>query len=180
MIIGITGMNGAGKGTIVDFLKDKGFKHYSVRSFLEDRLKSEELECNRDNMISLANSLRKEYCPSYIIEELYSLAEKESNAIIESIRCVGELEYLKNKGAYIFAVDADVEIRYSRVHKRGLSTDGISFEDFVRQENLEKSNEDKFKQNLSKCISLSDYIFNNDKSIEDLNNYVEMVLKEIN
>ena len=34
-IIGITGTIGAGKGTIVDYLvKQKNFKHYSVRNFL--------------------------------------------------------------------------------------------------------------------------------------------------
>ena len=34
MIIGITGTLGAGKGTVVDFLKEKGFRHFSVRDYL--------------------------------------------------------------------------------------------------------------------------------------------------
>ena len=34
IIIGITGTIGAGKGTIVELLIKKGFKHYSVRDFL--------------------------------------------------------------------------------------------------------------------------------------------------
>ena len=33
IIIGITGTLGAGKGTVVEYLKKKSFKHYSVRSF---------------------------------------------------------------------------------------------------------------------------------------------------
>jgi dephospho-CoA kinase len=37
-IIGITGTIGAGKGTVVEYLVgQKGFDHYSVRSFLIDR-----------------------------------------------------------------------------------------------------------------------------------------------
>lgn len=38
-IIGITGTLGAGKGTIVEYLKDKkGFAHFSVREFLKEIL----------------------------------------------------------------------------------------------------------------------------------------------
>ena len=38
MIIGITGTLGAGKGAVVEFLKQKDFKHYSVRNFLIEEI----------------------------------------------------------------------------------------------------------------------------------------------
>lgn len=40
LIIGITGTNGAGKGTVVEYLvKEKGFSHYSVSGYLTQILK---------------------------------------------------------------------------------------------------------------------------------------------
>lgn len=41
IIIGITGTLGAGKGTVVEYLKTKGFKHFSVREFLTQEIKKE-------------------------------------------------------------------------------------------------------------------------------------------
>jgi len=34
IIIGITGTLGAGKGTVVEYLQEKGFRHYSARGFI--------------------------------------------------------------------------------------------------------------------------------------------------
>jgi dephospho-CoA kinase len=89
-IIGITGTNASGKGTIVDYLvKNMNFTHYSVRSFLIQELEKRNLPLDRDHMRELGNELRANYGPSYIIEQLYLQAkEKGGNAIIESIRAV--------------------------------------------------------------------------------------------
>jgi dephospho-CoA kinase len=43
MIIGITGTLGAGKGKIVEFLKEKGFEHYSVREYLTQEIKKKRI-----------------------------------------------------------------------------------------------------------------------------------------
>ena len=41
IVIGITGTLGAGKGTIVDYLvKNKGFNHFSVRSFIAQEIQN--------------------------------------------------------------------------------------------------------------------------------------------
>ena len=41
VIIGITGTLGAGKGTIVDYLKEeRGFLHFSARQFIIEEIES--------------------------------------------------------------------------------------------------------------------------------------------
>ena len=46
VIIGITGTNGAGKGTVVEVLMEKhGFKHYSARGYLTKILNEQGWEC---------------------------------------------------------------------------------------------------------------------------------------
>jgi hypothetical protein len=53
---------------------------------------------NRDSMVIIANELRAKYGVAYIVEQLYEQAKLTgTNAIIESIRAVGEAESLKSK-----------------------------------------------------------------------------------
>ena len=37
-VFGITGTNGSGKGTVVEFLKQKGFKHYSASELILEEI----------------------------------------------------------------------------------------------------------------------------------------------
>ena len=100
IIIGITGTIGAGKGTIVELLIKKGFKHYSVRDFLVEEIKKRGLEINRDTMTSTANSLREEFGNDYIVKTILNTAIKNGeDCIIESIRNDKEIELLRQKQA---------------------------------------------------------------------------------
>ena len=179
MIVGITGTNGAGKGEVVKFLLEKGFKHYSVRNYLIEEIEKRGMEVDRNSMIFVANDLREKNGSNYIVEELYRRAEVvEGDVVIESIRASGEVETLKEKGDFVlFAVDADPETRYSRIVERGDESDNVSFEEFLKQEKSEMSNSDSSKQNLEKCIEISDHLFINDWTIEDLKTKVMKVLE---
>jgi len=182
MIIGITGTIGAGKGTIVDYLiKNKGFKHYSARDFITEEVKKRGLEVNRDSLTAVANDLRAKHSPQYVIEQLFYRAQKEgSNAVIESVRTPGEIEFLrKQPDFYLFAADADPKLRFERIKMRGSATDHIDFETFLSNEKREMTSTDPNKQNLGKCIEMADFVFNNDGTIQQLFDKVEKVLGDI-
>jgi dCMP deaminase len=182
MIIGITGTLAAGKGTIADLLIQKGFKHYSVRYFLTEEIKQRGLEVNRDNMVKVANELREQNSPNYIVENLYDKAKKAGgDCIIESIRNPGEVKALKSKGGFhLIAVDANVKIRYDRAIARASSTDKISFEEFVANEQREITSKEIHKQNLSKCVEMADFVIINNGVFEELNTRIEEIIKEVN
>ena len=181
MIIGITGTLSSGKGSVVDTLIKKGFKHYSVRKFLIEEIDKRMLPVNRDSMVFVANKLREENSPSYIIEKLYEVAQREGgNCIIESLRAVGEVEALRKKGDFYFiAVDADVRKRYERAMQRKSESDNVSFEKFVQDEQREMTSEDPNKQNLKACMEMADVKIINNGSLEDLEKDVEEILKKI-
>lgn len=180
--IGITGTLGAGKGTIVDYLlKNKGFVHYSVRAYLTEEIERRGMSVNRDSMTTVGNDLRAKHSPSYIVEQLYGRAQASgSNCVIESVRTPGEVTALRSKPHfYLFAVDADPRVRYERVVLRGSETDHISYETFLSNEQREMNNTDPNKQNLGVCIREADYRFDNGGTIQQLNEQVELVLKDI-
>ncbi len=182
LIIGITGTLGAGKGTIVEYLeKQEKFRHFSVRGYIAEEIKERGLQVNRDTLTIVANELRAKNSPSFIVDRLYEKAiETDQNCIIESIRTPGEIISLRNKGAFfLFAVDADANSRYERIKARASVTDHVDFQTFLANEAREMNTDDPNKQNLKKCIEMSDYRFNNDNSVDELQNKVAQVLKNI-
>lgn len=181
IIIGITGTLGAGKGTIVEILKDKGFDHYSARDFIIERIKEEHLDINRDSMTRIGNLLREEHTPSYIIESLYDKAKANGkDSVIESIRNPMEVEFLRQKEDFVLiAVDALVEKRYERIIKRQTSTDNVSFETFKQNEEREMQSKDKNSQNLKVCIEKADFLVDNSGTIEELKEKIEDLWQKI-
>src|SRR5207253_2530385 len=113
------------------------------------------LPVNRNTMTKIGNELRAKNNPGFIVEKLYEKAVAGGkNAIIESIRAVGEIDMLKVKGEfYLFAVDAKQKLRYDRIVSRKSETDDVSFDTFLEQENQEKESTDPDKQNLLACIA---------------------------
>jgi dephospho-CoA kinase len=178
--IGITGTLGAGKGTVVDYLvNQKGFRHFSVRAFLLEKIRELGMPENRDSMFELGNRLRAEHGASYAVDQLYLRAQASgSNAVIESIRTTGEIASLRSKGGFtLLAVDADPHIRYERIVLRGSETDHVSFETFISNETRESVSGDPAIPNLQACIVLADSIVMNNGTVEELYRKVEEVLK---
>ena len=181
MIIGLTGTLSAGKGTIAEFLENKGFRHFSVRQFLIEEIKKRNLPINRDSMVWVANELRKTNSSSYIVEQLYEQAIKENkDCVIESIRTQGEIEALKKKEKfYLLAVDAEPKKRYDRAQERKSETDNQTFEEFLEDERREMNSTNPNEQNLSVCIQMADYKLENNGSVAELLIKVENILEEI-
>ena len=182
IVIGITGTLGAGKGTLVNFLcKEMGYLHFSVRALVTEHILDRGMEVNRDSMVVVANELREQHSPSYLVEVLYERARRSGrNCVIESIRTPGEVEALRRKGHfYLFAVDARPELRYQRIRRRNSETDHITYEIFLENEAREMASEDPNKQNLQKCISMADHLFMNNKTISHLYEDLITVLDNI-
>lgn len=181
IIIGITGTLAAGKGAIVEYLKNDGFGHFSMSSFIAEEVERRGLPVNRDMLVAIGNELRAKYGSGYIAEQLYERAVLIGrNSIIESIRTFGEVNVLRSKGKfYLFAVDADPKLRYQRTVSRGSAKDGVSFDQFLQNEKREMESDDPNKQNLRACIEAADYKFTNNLAVEDLHWQVDSALGKI-
>jgi dephospho-CoA kinase len=181
-LIGITGTNGSGKGTVVEYLVRKhGFRHYAARDFLTKEVKRRRLVLDRSSMRDVANDLRATHEPAYVVKSLYEEAvqNNEERVVIESVRNIGEAEFLKEHGAFLIAVDADQVLRYERVQARRSATDQVDFPTFVEHEEREMHPVGLHDMDLRGVMALADATIQNNGSYEELQKEMEKILTNI-
>lgn len=182
MIIGITGTDGAGKGSVVKHLVEtRNFVHYSARAIWIEEIERRGLEVTRSNMRIVANDLRKQHGNDYFVQE--SLRQKEADgteyAVFDSLRAVAEAETLKAHNGTLIAVDADQRVRYERVQQRRAESNKVTFEQFIEHEKLESNDPDPHGMQKAKVIEMSDYVIENNGTLDELNAKVDVILEEI-
>jgi dephospho-CoA kinase len=181
MIIGVTGTNGAGKGTLPEYLKDAhGFTHYSARAVITEEIERRGLPVDRTSMNMVANDLRKTHGPEVLVKRMFEQAQVAGgDAVIESVRALGEARFLKEQGAFVVAIDADRKIRYDRITKRGSATDAVSFEEFCLQEDREMAQEAEYDMNIHGVMQMADYTLRNEGTMEEFHDAIEDMLIEL-
>jgi dephospho-CoA kinase len=182
MIIGITGTNGAGKGTVVQYLVDhKGFAHYSVRAYIAEEIKRRGLPLDRASMNLVGNEMRATHGVEYWDTLIFKDAEEkgDENFIIDSVRNLASAKKLKEKGALLWGVDADRKTRYERAVLRGSETDKVSFEEFCAQEDKEMAQTAEHDMNIFQILKMADVLLTNNGTQEELYAQVEEALKKL-
>jgi dephospho-CoA kinase len=181
MIIGITGTLGAGKGTVVEYLRQQGFSHYSSSDTLRHVLAERGKPIDREHMSMLANELSNQQ-DGGVLQDSHRLAQanKHENCILEALHRVSEGEYIKKIGGTILGVDADIKVRYDRVSARGDSAkDNVSFEQFVIDSDREDEGKTGSGPNIRAVINMADHTIHNDGTIEELHQKVEQWLQTL-
>jgi len=181
MIIGITGTDGSGKGTVVSYLVARhDFTHYSSRDFIVAEINKQNLPLSRNQMRITANELREKYGDDVVVSRAYAKAKAEGkkNVVIESVRALAEADYLKLNGGIILTVDATPEIRFKRVQARRSATDKVTYEQFIQHEELEKNDPNPHGMQKAKVMAMADFTIANSTSIHDLQRQVENFLKK--
>ena len=183
MIIGVTGSIGAGKGTVVDYFIAKGFKRYAVSdTFLAGEAVKRGLEPDRVARRNIANEYRAKG-PTKLQEAVYDMAvaagDAENDIVIEPQHTKAEVEFIREKGGIVIAVDADIELRYERISGRGSSKDNVSFEEFSRHDQVEMASDDANKNNLRDSIEAADVTVMNNGTVEELHAKIEEALAKL-
>ena len=178
MIIGIAGTIGSGKGTVVEYLKQKGFGHYSSSDTLRAILREQGKEDVRVNMSQLAHDLMQQY-PGGVLTMSYERAKKDGarDFIMEAIHRETEAAYVRSMGGVILGVDADIKLRYERTQKRDDGDkDRVTFEEFVESSNREDEGKGTTSANIRAVIVSADAVIHNDGTLEELHKQVDDVL----
>ncbi|MBI5223841.1 AAA family ATPase [Candidatus Micrarchaeota archaeon] len=180
MIIGLTGENCAGKSTICEYLKKKGFYYYSLSDAIREELKKEGKTITRENLVQKGNELRVKFGAGALGRKIAELLQADKNYVIDSIRNPAEVEELKKSGRFfLFYVTASPETRFERIKTRKREEDPQTYDSFLRFEKLEMENADKTKQNLKGTFVHADKKLENEGSFEELYDKVDKLLAEV-
>ena len=182
-IIGLTGRNASGKGTVASFLKESSYVYHSLSDTLRDELKRRNLEESRDNLIMIGNSLREEGGPGILADLMISNLNSLENHIVDSIRNPLEVKSLRreyeNHNFSLISVEASPEIRYERLKQRNRAGDSSSWEEFLAQEKLEERSSDPNKQQIFETINEADYHIDNSGSLSELKNKIRKIIDNL-
>lgn len=163
-LIGLTGSFGSGCTYIANnYLVPLGYKYIS----LSDELKRLKREATRHELQALGNQIRKEkgadYLAKLVLEQIRAQPEQEK-WVIDSIRNPAEVELIQRSkpGFFLFAVYADVEVRWARVSEQY----GESREMFNEDDRRDSGDqEEDYGQRIADCYIKADVIIANNEHI---------------
>lgn len=178
LVIGLTGMPGAGKTVFVEAAKAVGYVAVSMGDVIREETQRRGLELNPQNVGRVMLNLRKEGGDNIIAEKCVPKIEATSSVhiVIDGLRSLNEVEVFRANfvGFKLIAVHAPSKTRFTRLSLRGRSDDPKTIEVFNERDMRELS------VGLGNTIALSEYVMVNDSSsIEVFNTEVKKYLKLI-
>jgi len=184
MIIGITGSFGGGKGTVVDYLREKkGFEHYSSSGLLMEILEERGETVDRDGMNRIANELRAENPEGGVPAETHKRYVADGSpeyAIFEALHTAAEVRFVQSIGGVVIGVTADPDIRYERISQRGSVKDNVTKEEFIAQQKREEEGTgDPNASNIFDALNAADYVIDNNGTLEKLHTQIDAVLEKL-
>lgn len=169
MIIGLTGKFAAGKGTVAEVLRARGFVFHSLSDVIREELMARGLPESRENLIETGNAMRRADGPAALAMRIKPRLGDGRDHIVDSIRNPAEVEVLRTMPGFILlGVDADPRVRFERLRARNRVGDPTTFEQFAELEARETHSTDPTTQQLMATWQLADVMVRNDTTIEDL------------
>ncbi len=151
-------MPGAGKSTIADGLKPKGYQIINMGNVVREEAKKRNLESTRDNLGKLMLELREKNGPGAIAKLVEPQIESSTANVIliDGVRSNDEIQVLRKFGTVkLLAIHASTDSRFNFLQKRGRSDDPQTKEHFDERDNRELG------VGISNSIALSDYAISN-------------------
>ena len=171
LIVGLTGMPGAGKTTVANYLSEKDIPLLIMGDVVREVAENDGLEPTSDNLAKLMLRLRKRNGPeavAHLIVNKIKLMKKEDNqlsvVIVDGIRSMAEVQVLRRIGSVkLLAIHGSTLTRYTHVRERGRSDVPSNIVEFDKRDKIEMD------VGISNAIALADdTISNNDISISKL------------
>lgn len=151
-------MPGAGKSTIAEGLKSKGYEIINLGNAVRDEAKKRNLDPTRENLGKLMLELRENNGPGAIAELVQKKIESSTVNVmlIDGVRSNDEIQVLRKFGTVkLLAIHASTDTRFNFLQKRGRSDDPQTKEHFEERDNRELG------VGISNSIALSDFALSN-------------------
>ena len=169
LIVCITGMPGAGKSTIAESLRKKGFYVIAMGDVIREEARQRNLDPTDNNLGKLMLKLRDDLGPGAIAHLILRKINREDNStvrniVIDGIRGIAEVEILKRVGCVkLLAIHASTDKRFTHLKQRARSDDPSAVEEFAIRDRRELT------VGISEAIALADEtLSNNDLTVDQL------------
>lgn len=180
-IIGIIGEQAGGKGAASDIIIKKfGGSRLTTSNILRRTLDSLHIEFSRQNLITLALSLKKGLGDPVLMEAMLKDIEKIDSdlVIVDGIRMHGDTDpFIREYGDdfHLIYVTADQRLRYERSRGRGekAGESEASFEEFAEKEDMPT------EKAIAEIGNTADFIIENNGTYEELTKKVIELMTKI-
>ncbi len=171
LIVALTGMPGAGKTTVANYLAQKGIPLLIMGDVVREAAQNDGLEPTSENLAKLMIRLREKKGPEAIAHLIANKIKTMKNedkefavVIVDGIRSMTEIQVLKRVGQVkLLAIHGSILTRYSHIRERARSDVPSSIKEFDKRDMVE------MEVGISDAIALADEtISNNDISISEL------------
>jgi dephospho-CoA kinase len=166
LIVCLTGMPGAGKSTIANGLKSKGYEIINMGDAVREEAKKRNIEPSGQNLGKLMLELREKNGLGAVAELIQNKIKNSSSnvIVIDGIRSNEEIQVLRKFGTVkILSVHASTDTRYSFLIERGRSDDPQT------RDNFDERDVREIKVGISTPIALADEsISNNELTVDEL------------
>lgn len=175
LVIGLTGMPGAGKSVFVEAAKSVGYVAVSMGDVIREETMKRGLELNPQNVGKVMLDLRREGGDNVVAEKCVPKIEAQVSCkvVIDGLRSLNEVEVFRASfaGFKLIAVHAASQVRFTRLSLRVRSDDPKTFEVFCERDMRELG------VGVGTAIALSEHVIVNDSSIEVFNTEVKKYLE---
>lgn len=176
IVIGVAGMPGAGKSTVVDIAKESGYSIVVMGDEVRREAESRGLEPTPENLGALMFELRRLEGEVAVARRcMPKIKAGGRKVIVDGIRSLSEVEEFKGHfpNFLLLAVHASPETRFKRLYRRSRSDDPKNWGVF-RERDLRE-----LEVGLGDVIAMADYMVVNEGGLEALREKVKEVLMEI-
>jgi dephospho-CoA kinase len=175
LVLGLTGMPGAGKSLFVETAEELGYLKVTMGDVIREETRKRGLEPTPQNVGKVMLELRREGGNNIIAEKCVPkiAALSTSRIVIDGIRSLNEADVFKaNFQCFkLITVHASPQIRFVRLSQRGRSDDPPTFEVFHERDMRELS------VGLGNAIAMSENVLVNDNSMESFKAQVKKYLE---
>ena len=151
-------MPGAGKSTIAEGLKPKGYDIVNMGNAVREEAKKRNLESTSSNLGKLMLELREKNGPGAIAELIKPKIESSTANVIliDGVRSNDEIQVLRKFGnVKLLAIHASTDTRFDFLQKRGRSDDPQT------KDNFDERDDRELGVGISNPIALSDDAISN-------------------
>jgi len=177
LVIGLTGMPGAGKSAVVKVAKERDYKIVVMGDVVREEVEKRRMKPTPKDVGKMMLELRRMEGEAVIARRCIPKIEKamEQKVLIDGVRSLSEVEEFRKHflGFSIIAVHASPEIRFERLYRRRRSDDPRNWETFHERDMRELT------VGLGNAIAMAEYIIVNEGSLEVVKDKIREVMRKV-